>query len=84
MPKPCNLKTVKTQKSESCSAPYELFTADEVPIIVRLHSPNGRPIARRARDPAIEIGTRSHGEEFAGIAQHVSSCRIAPITFARW
>jgi hypothetical protein len=30
MPKPCNLKTAKIQKSESCSAPYELFTADYI------------------------------------------------------
>jgi hypothetical protein len=29
MPKPCNLKTATTPKSESCSAPYELFTADK-------------------------------------------------------
>jgi hypothetical protein len=28
MPKPCNLKTAKTQKFESYSTPYELFTAD--------------------------------------------------------
>ena len=30
MPKPCNLKTAKTPKSESCSTPYELFTADHL------------------------------------------------------
>jgi hypothetical protein len=54
----------------------------EVSIIVRLRSPHGRPIARRARDSAIEIGTRSHGEEFAGIAQHVGSCRIGTYCFS--
>jgi len=30
MPKPCNLKTARTPKSESCSTPYELFTADKL------------------------------------------------------
>ena len=32
MPKPCNLKTARTPKSESCSTPYELFTADYVEV----------------------------------------------------